>query len=379
MAKKEKAIKIKRYKNSMNSSKSTKVKSVLKKGLAGALLIALIVGAGYFIGRPVVNFIVNIGENENNSSITEENTNNENNNDETQTTQNTENLDNEEEAITITEVDNKVYYNANINELSSEDAILSLVDTLKAKGVTHCIVPIKDANGYVYFDSENEYANQAKNQILLNPDDVIATLAKNNITTVAGISVFKDNLITVINRDTSIFYLNTDARWLDNELSAGGKAWANPANEDTRNYIMDLTKEVIEYGFLEILFLDYQIPHSGYLVGMDFKVSESELQNYMSDFANSLIEEAAKNNVDTIFGVDLASVKSNDYSRYTNNPMEMFTTEILFLARTESVLLEEDAAFINNLSSQYNIDTGLWIMDIASDQTINGVTNFVKR
>ncbi len=379
MAKKQKAVKIKRYKNSMNPSKGKNTSSFIKKSVASLAIIGVLVGVGFFISEPFMNFLDDMGNSApsaNSQAITEATSS------ETevasQTSENT--TDNELSTPVITQIDNKVYYNANVNELVDEDTLASLIDVLKAKNITHCIIPIKDSQGYVYYDSENDYAYQAKNELLVNSDMVIETLTENGIIPVASISVFKDNLITVLNRNTSIFYQNTDARWLDNELAAGGKAWANPANEETQEYMMDIIKETMDLGFTEILLNDYQIPHQGYLAGMDFKVSVAELEEQMKVFAQSIIEEANDNGVHTIFTVDLASFKANDYSRYTQNPLEMFDGEILFLARTDSVLLEEDTNYISSLNSQYNLGaTGLWITDIAQDQNIDGVDNFVKR
>ncbi len=381
MAKKQKAVKIKRYKNSMNPSKGKKASSTIKNVFIGAITIGLLIGVGFLISGPFINFLDSMGTSEDTKDNQQELTQQEDSLNET-TDEIQPNIQNEDEdtAITLPEVDNKIYYNANVNQLTDEDALASLVDVLKSKNITHCIIPVKDSQGYVYFDFENDYANEAKNQIILDGELVISTLAENGIEAVGGISVFKDNLITVINRDTSIFYLNTDSRWLDNELSAGGKAWANPANEDTRDYIMAIVEEAIDLGFKEILFNDYQIPHQGYLAGMDFKVSEEELVNQMSEFSKELTEVASKEDVDVIFSVDLASFKASDYSRYTQNPLELFDGEILFMARTDSVLLEEDTNYISSLAGEYSLDgTGIWIIDIAQDQDIQGVENFVKR
>ncbi len=377
MAKKQKAVKIKRYKNTMTSSKGKKTKNILKNIFAALISVVVLVGIGFLISGPILNFLDGSSSNQIESNSSENQT-NENQN--TQNTENTQETVPEATTIpTITQVENKVYYNANVNQLTDEDTLASLVDILKAKGITHCLVPVKDSQGYVYYDSENEFANSAKNQIILNAELIINTLAENNITAVANISVFRDNTITVLNRDTSIFYLNTDARWLDNELAAGGKSWANPVHEDTQDYIMDIIKEVMAFGYTEILFTDYQIPHEGYLAGMDFRATDDQLVAAMSDFMDLIEGQAIKNNVDTIFTVDLASFKANDYSRYTQNPLELFNGEILFTTRTDSVLLEEDTEFINNISDEYQVDTGLWITDIAQDQDISSVDNYVKR
>ncbi len=375
MAKKQKAMKIKRYKNTMSASKGKKAKNVFKNIFAALIAVVVLVGIGFLISGPILNFLdaagsIEIQDNENQTNETE-NANNQATNEEVTPEATT--------IPTIKEVTNKVYYNANVNQLTNEDTLASLIDILKAKDITHCIVPVKDSQGFVYYDSDNDYAYGAKNQVLLNSELIINTLAENGIVAVANISVFKDNMITVLNRETSIFYLNTDARWLDNELAAGGKAWSNPASQETQDYIMAIVKETIENGYTEILFSDYQIPHEGYLAGMDFRASDEELINEMSELLSLIKGQAIKNNVDTIFTVDLASFKANDYSRYTQNPLELFDGEILFTTRTDSVLLEEDTNFINSIADEYQVKTGLWITDIAQDTQISGVDNYVKR
>ncbi len=371
MAKKQKPIKIKRYKDSMKSSKSYARKAFLQKAVAVMLVMALLVSLtsfAYFIVLPYVTSFLNDSNNDviptptvppiSDSAV------------------NSEELQIDTTPAPLL-VQDKVYYTASVYDFQTEETILNLIDTLKQKNVTHCAVYLKDENGNVNYESENEFAKLAQSVTIIDIENAIAMLNENDIEFTAIISAFKDDLYSINNRPSAIFYGDTDARWLDNALTAGGKGWINPSNEEGQNYIKDLVNEVIDFGVSDIIIADYQIPQYGVLDQMNFFVSDDELKTQMQSFAKELQQTANVNNTNLSFIIDYQSFKLGDYAHYTQNPLEMLSGNIIFKASIESLALQEDLVYIADLKERYNLtSTGILINDIAQGYIIENIDNY---
>ncbi|MBQ3008280.1 MAG: hypothetical protein IJD80_01715, partial [Oscillospiraceae bacterium] len=239
MARNNKPVKIKRYKNSMGtSSQSIAAAKRLIPFIAGAVLV---VALGFLLGKPVINFIAGIGSDDSSSQMQP-------------SSQTTVSSEQEKENSTVTEdssiaedssvieqtpvviVENRVYYYVKPSALTTEGGIDAVIRQMKAKGATHLVFDAKNRDGNVHYASANQYASQLKAPEQIDIALLADRLEENDLTAVARVYTFMDKMISTVERSTAVMYEGTDTRWLDTSAALGGKAWANPASKIMQEY-----------------------------------------------------------------------------------------------------------------------------------------------
>ncbi len=130
--------------------------------------------------------------------------------------------------------------------------VFDLISNTDMNGV---VIDVKGDRGLVAYRSEVTLTKEIGAQSLITfPDveEVLATLKKRNVYTIARIVVFKDNPLGTARPEWAIKDKVTNGPWVDGE----GLIWVDPFRREVWEYNIALAKEAISKGFDEVQF-DY--------------------------------------------------------------------------------------------------------------------------
>jgi hypothetical protein len=130
--------------------------------------------------------------------------------------------------------------------------ITGMLDTTELNGI---VIDVKGDRGLVSFRSDVTLTKEiGAQQLITLPDaeDLLSSLRKRGVYTIARIVVFKDDLLGKARPNWAIKDSRTSAPWVDGE----GLIWVDPMRKEVWEYNVALAKEAINKGFDEVQF-DY--------------------------------------------------------------------------------------------------------------------------
>ncbi len=239
-----KQTKIKRGTKMYRSSRNRNAYKAVKNIVIVMLCFALI-ATGFFLGGPILDYM--FGE----SEILSESSGSSGSSSSSSESQSSES----EPLVVVPELKE-----LNLVEIAPADffnttTILSAVETAKAAGYNGFIVTIKDIDGNISYNTQNEFIRSfaggaiAQNEI----EPIIEILNQNDMVAVARIQAFNDNMAAAKNVSSAVMYQNSETiRWIDNYADQGGRSWLNPASDDAVRFIEEIAKEAAAAGFYAV-------------------------------------------------------------------------------------------------------------------------------
>lgn len=338
-------MKIKR--NASLSGRKYKRSIALKKILALLFAVAGLLAIGYFGAPAVVEFVNSLGRN-NDISVSEPPA------EPTPTpgeviepTQNPGDVQ-----IDVTEKSG-VYALVDIYSLTSDGGIEAAAADLKAKGVTHGVITLKNADGFLHYESATQIGAQAKHNQTVDVKKIAAAFEAQDITVVANLYTFMDKTTPNIDRSTGVKYIGTDMNWFDTSAEFGGKPWANPASGVMQQYIADLVQEIkTDFGINNFIFSAVQLPTGYSLDKRDFGVSDSALQAQLQGFIDNMEAKVAAFGGDAFFAFDLTAVNGGDVAKYIVAPQRLGASNIALVGTAEDF----EGADLEEISSKLKED-----------------------
>lgn len=149
---------------------------------------------------------------------------------------------------------------ATLAGFSSPEKSAETARQYKENGVHYVVIPLKDSNGYLYYQSALPDASKSVAATTIDAAAAASALRAEGLEPVAAVSAFQDPLAPYTNRDMGIHYQDTEYFWLDAAQEAGGKPWLDPWNDSTVNYIAGILSEVKAMGFDTVLLSGMQYP-----------------------------------------------------------------------------------------------------------------------
>lgn len=140
------------------------------------------------------------------------------------------------------------------------DKLAATVADLSARGVRYAVLPLKDNQGYVYYQSQIETATAAISATYYDPSAAALACKQAGITPVGSICAFQDPIAPRQNRAAAVAYGDTEYLWLDAAVDAGGKPWLNPYSPEANAYIRSLIVEATDMGVQQILLSGVMYP-----------------------------------------------------------------------------------------------------------------------
>jgi len=251
----------------------------------------------------------------------------------------------------------KVVSKVEVYSLTSEAAIKQQAAELKAKGVDYAVITLKNADGFIDYDTKTAIGSQAKHNQLIDVKMVVDIFAQQDITVVANLYAFQDKNAPVIDRTTAVKYQGTDMNWLDTSKELGGKPWANPASSVMQQYIDELVQEIkTQFGIRDFIFSAVQLPTGYSLDKRDFGVSESALQAQLQGFIDTMENKVAAFGGDAFFEFDIAAVNGGDVSKYIVAPQRLGAANLVLTGTQADYDAADLAAISAKLKNDYMVE-----------------------
>ena len=150
-----------------------------------------------------------------------------------------------------------------VDVIKNSEKFAAFIESAVEQGVGNVIIELKDADGYLYYNSSIKNAKNCKaisSNAITNLSSIIAKLRENNIAVTAKIHCFSDRLATEI-KDAAIKNAGEfGVNWLDELKEKGGKPWLNPYSNVACDYLLSIIKELTDMGVDNIMLASLQFP-----------------------------------------------------------------------------------------------------------------------
>ena len=380
MARKQKPVKIKRYKNSMGTSAVTahKVKQLLPI-VAAVLAIVLV---GFLLGKPVLNMLSGAGKGDSSSSsqIVDTSSKLEDSSVRTDVSQPSSDVqsDNPQPEVIQPVAKTRIYYYADTSSLSTEAGIDGVIAQMKSKGATHLVFDVKNQDGNLLYASANQYGSQLVADKTVDIKALVSKLSQNGITPVARMYTFMDKLISNVERSTAVMYQGTDTRWLDSSAALGGKAWANPASQIMRDYIISLTDEVMSLGIKEIVYAGFHTPTCYSLDKRDFGATMDQVLASMRSLYNTLEAKVSAKGGRCSLQVEYSALMpEGNYSHYIVHPYQLGAENIIITAKGGDTDVQQAVSQLAGATDAEEISSvTLWLTDNVNTEAAKSLGDY---
>jgi len=148
------------------------------------------------------------------------------------------------------------------NVLTGTAALSAFLETAKSGGYEAAVIEMKDAEGRLLYKSEIDVlvGLDEINAGVLTAAQIASSCNGTGIKPIARINTLMDRIAPSKFKDVS-YRFSDGTSWLDNRREDGGKLWANPFLPGTVSYIKELTAELYNAGFGDIVFANLTFPN----------------------------------------------------------------------------------------------------------------------
>ncbi len=226
--------------------------------------------------------------------------------------------------------------------LSNTEALKSTLQAAKKAGFNGVVFDLKDATGNVWFEATSAHVAQAKSvqDGALTKEQLTAVLtlcANEQMLAIPRLYAFLDRVAPRSLTSARIHYAGDPSMgWLDNSAESGGKPWLNPYSPQAHEYLIGLGTELRDWGFKAVLYDGVQFPHQLWKAGFGDSAytSQSKLE-VLQTFTKSLTTAMAGCEV-SVCATGLGTIGEST-AVYGGNPLS-FGSEYLSPALYPSAL-----------------------------------------
>ncbi len=146
--------------------------------------------------------------------------------------------------------------------LSNSTALDSLFTSIRGTAINSVVVDGKDLQGNILLSGDS-LPTLATTSILPNAPDmgsVVSLIEAEGYTPIVRIHAFKDHILPMTEKESTIMYLDTEYTWFDNSPDLGGRPWLNPYSDMAQDYIISLATAFTEAGFGMVIADSVQFP-----------------------------------------------------------------------------------------------------------------------
>ncbi|MBI2064489.1 MAG: glycoside hydrolase [Candidatus Yanofskybacteria bacterium] len=150
----------------------------------------------------------------------------------------------------------------------SSKKINEVIGLAKSSGLNSVIIDVKDASGYVAYDSAVPQVEEYKIERIGIEDLglLLASLRENQIYAIARMTVFQNSALVRARPDWAVKNKYTGRPWADHR----GLLWIDPSNHEAWKYYSAIAKEIFAAGFDEINFDYIRFPSDGDMSALVF-------------------------------------------------------------------------------------------------------------
>ena len=189
---------------------------------------------------------------------------------------------------------------------SGSRAVQRLIPQLKEYGINTVVFDAKDVTGIVNYRSGTEYVrayNTDKGRTIDNIRMFLRSLRENNITIIARVALFHDQLLYARDPSLAIQSRRTGKPW-----RGGKELWCDPTSKKVQDYNIAIAEELADLGVDEIQFDYIRFPTSGDLGDAKFSYTAGKMSN--EEVISAFLERAYKkiSSKNTLLSIDIFGV-----------------------------------------------------------------------
>jgi hypothetical protein len=146
--------------------------------------------------------------------------------------------------------------------LDNITSLSAYIRQAELNGFGAVVLEIKDSAGHLFYASG--FAPVQGTEIIrgtLTAEQVFAAFADTGVKPVVRLNTLLDRLAPSVLADVSYVFADGGGRWADDRLDNGGKLWANPFLQGTRDYHLFIIDELVNAGFTDIILANMIFPH----------------------------------------------------------------------------------------------------------------------
>lgn len=274
--KKNKPVKIKRYRRSFSGSGDRN--NLLRRILLWVVILAVVFGLGWLIAKPGLDFASSLWYSYKNrepgSSAAPE----------TGGASSSQPAQAQPTPTPVPQTAGGGWAAAALSAADTPEKAAALALQLKAQGVENVVLTLKDDRGYLYYPSQVPRAQTAVASTTIDAAAVAKAFRDAGITPVAGLCAFKDSIAPYADRSMAVKYGSEgDITWLDSSAELGGKPWLNPNSAAAQQYIADLIAEVRDLGFETVLLQNLQFPQGYSLEAASYGAMDGSKEQLLAE------------------------------------------------------------------------------------------------
>jgi len=214
---------------------------------------------------------------------------------------------------------------APVSVLTDDAAWGQFLTDAKAAGLNAVMFDMKDADGGVTYDSQQESVTAVGTEIEA-PVDLaarVASLREAGLSVIARVYAFQDPLASQKNADMAVRYMEADGViWLDDAQEQGGRSWLNPYSETAQKYVLDVVYDAISAGCDCVMLDGVRFP-AEYGTSSAYygeRAAQVDRRTVLEEFTQKAKDACEKRDVELLLGYDGASVFSGETEIYGGSP-----------------------------------------------------------
>jgi hypothetical protein len=230
-------------------------KSQSRKVLEAAVMVVVVCGLG-FVGWSIGNALLNYEPPNNAPAVPVENPATPPENPEPEPD---DEINGAEQIVTGDSPINAILAPASV--LDNHTSLAAYISQAKLNGFNAVVLEIKDSTGHLFYASE--FAPIQGTDIIrgtLTAEQIFAAFEDTGVRPVVRLNTLLDRLAPAIMGDISYVFEAGGGRWADDFMDRGGKLWANPFLQGTRDYHLFITDELVNAGFSDIILANMLFP-----------------------------------------------------------------------------------------------------------------------
>lgn len=147
------------------------------------------------------------------------------------------------------------------SDLSSQSALKTAVENAKKSGYKQVLVPMKDSSGNLLYKSNISYVKDTELVTgTLHAGQIASQIKGGGLIPKAVIPTLLDNNGPSYVENAGYRFADDSYFWLDAAAANGGKRWLDPFLDGTKKYITDLSRELKNAGFEEVILSQLRFP-----------------------------------------------------------------------------------------------------------------------
>lgn len=241
------------------------------------------------------------------------------------------------------------------DRLSDKAYIKELIKEIRRKNGNSVVIDFKSSDGKLSYTSSEVYAIKGRCNLYDNDTvrKAVNLFRSSDITVIARVFCFEDPIVSEIEPDIAVKYMNTDVNWRDTK-SQTGHSWLNPVSKRARNYLYAIMKELYAMNIKGFMLESVQFPDGG-KNGATYPGEKSSVQRnaILIDFLSNVKKKLPKDAIIILSqGASDAQHGNEDIYFGSMSDSSVYAVAADSRERDETILLEKREKF-SSLISMY--------------------------